>query len=244
MCLIETKGGANNWGQVAKPTAIGIATFSQFGISVSISGDTITVGANQDDDAGSGSGSAFVFDRNQGGANNWGQVAKLTASDAAAGDFFGTSVSIFGDTITVGATRDNDAGTSSGSAYVFDRNQGGANNWGQVAKLTASDAAANDFFGKSVSISGDTITVGSSGSAYVFFIPPPCIIETAADVDTIISSNCTVTSSTTAGGSITVNSGAVMTIPSGVILDINFATKNLTVQAGGGVLIQAGGKIT
>jgi len=71
-----------------------------------------------------------------------------------------------------------------------------------------------------------------------------CTIETAADVDTIISSSCTVLSSITAGGSITVQNGAVMTIPSGVTLDINFATKNLTVQAGGGVLIEAGGTIT
>jgi len=144
-----------------------------FGSSVSISGDTITVGSRGDDDAGINSGSAFVFDRNQGGANNWGQVAKLTASDAAAGDQFGFSVSISGDTITVGAISDkDDAGFPSGSAYVFDRNQGGANNWGQVAKLTASPASMGIQFGWSISISGDTITVGARagnpGSAYVF----------------------------------------------------------------------------
>jgi len=170
-----------------KITASDATRAARFGVSVSISGDTITVGS-LDDGVGFLSGSAYVFDRNQGGANNWGEVIKLTASDAANVDFFGSSVSISGDTITVGSPGDDDACPSdpcnSGSAYVFDRNQGGANKWGQVAKLTASDAAAGDFFsGESISISGDTITVGArlnddacpndpvfcnSGSAYVF----------------------------------------------------------------------------
>jgi len=71
-----------------------------------------------------------------------------------------------------------------------------------------------------------------------------CNIETAQDVDTIISSNCTLTSSITAGGSVRVQSSAVMTISSTGTLNINFATKNLTVESGSGVLIQAGGAIT
>ena len=65
-----------------------------------------------------------MFERNAGGADNWGQVKKLTASDAAAGDQFGYSVSISGDTVVVGALLDDDAGSSSGSAYVFERNAG------------------------------------------------------------------------------------------------------------------------
>ena len=85
------------------------------------------------------------------------QVAKLTASDAAASDFFGEAVSISGDTVVVGAARDDDAGAESGSAYVYERNTGGVDNWGQVAKLTASDAAAGAEYGASVSISGDTV---------------------------------------------------------------------------------------
>ncbi len=77
----------------------------------------MVVGAHLNDDAGSRSGSAYVFVRS-GGA--WSQQAKLTASDAAASDFFGSSVSISGDTVVVGACCDDDAGSSSGSAYVFD----------------------------------------------------------------------------------------------------------------------------
>ena len=110
------------------------------------------------------------------------EMNKLTASDAAADDMFGVSVSISGDTVVVGSCWDDiGAATDAGSAYVFYRNQGGPDAWGQVSKLTASDAAADDQFGISVSISGDTIVVGScwddigaatnAGSAYVF-IPP------------------------------------------------------------------------
>jgi hypothetical protein len=144
---------------------------------VSISGDTVVVGANGDDDNGSDSGSAYIFGRDQGGADAWGQVAKLTASDGASGDQFG---SIGFDQRRHRRRRglwDDDNGSDSGSAYVFGRDQGGADAWGQVAKLTASDGASGDSFGRSVSISGDTVVVGAygdddngsdSGSAYIF----------------------------------------------------------------------------
>ncbi|MCP3971141.1 MAG: hypothetical protein GY717_12650, partial [Rhodobacteraceae bacterium] len=113
------------------------------------------------------------------------EVVKLTAgTDAAVGDYFGRSVAISGDTLVVGAPY-NDDPSDSGSAYVFARNSDGAggvsaDTWGQVSKLTASDADIGDQFGFSVAISGDTLVVGArfgdsdtpavddSGSAYVF----------------------------------------------------------------------------
>jgi hypothetical protein len=171
------QGGGDAWGQVAKLTASDGASYHQFGSSASISGDTVVVGAYGDDDNGSRSGSAYVFGRDQGGADAWGHVAKLTASDGASYDYFGWTVSISGNTIVVGANGDDDKGSESGSAYVFGRDQGGGDAWGQVAKLTASDGASSDVFGSSVSISGDTVVVGvyldddngaDSGSAYVF----------------------------------------------------------------------------
>ena len=102
------------------------------------------------------------------------QYPKLTASDGAASDRFGISVAISGDHAIVGAYLDSDNGEASGSAYVFRRS---GDNWTEVAKLTASDGAANDFFGYSVGISGDHAIVGAhldaddgdaSGSAYLF----------------------------------------------------------------------------
>ncbi|MFT5148459.1 MAG: hypothetical protein ACI86P_001139, partial [Flavobacteriales bacterium] len=159
----KDQGGTNNWGQLAKLTASDGAVDDNFGYSVSISGTTALVGAYRDADNGSNSGSAYVFEKDQGGTNNWGQLTKLTASDGASSDNFGYSVSISGSTALVGAYGDADNGTSSGSAYVFEKDQGGTNNWGQLAKLTASDGAYSDYFGYSVAISGSTALVGAYG---------------------------------------------------------------------------------
>ena len=130
-----------------KLTASDAAANDLFGNSVSVSGDTAVVGA-------AGKNSAYVFVRS---GSNWNQQAKLTASDAAAGDDFGISVSVSGDTAVVGAYYKN---SHKGAAYVFVRS---GTIWNQQAKLTASDAAAGDFFGYSVSVSGDTAVVGAYG---------------------------------------------------------------------------------
>ncbi|MBN1479626.1 choice-of-anchor D domain-containing protein [candidate division KSB1 bacterium] len=169
----RNQGGEDNWGQVKKLIPDDGAANDYFGYSVSISGDYAIVGAYWDDDHGNNSGSSYIFARNQGGADNWGQTKKLTAGDGAADDCFGHSVAIHGDHAAAGATYDDDNGNSSGSAYLFYRNQGGADNWGQLKKMTAGDGAANDYFGYSVSISGDFSLIGAinnneSGSAYIF----------------------------------------------------------------------------
>lgn len=161
---------STGWEQDAKLTAGDAATFDRFGTSVSISGDRALVGAPGDDDDGITSGSAYVFVRT---ATGWAEEAKLTASDAAPRDVFGTSVSISGDRALVGASGES-VGGASGYAYVFVRT---ATGWTEEAKLTASDAALGDRFGYSVSLSGDHALVGAyydddgfinSGSAYVF----------------------------------------------------------------------------
>lgn len=98
---------------------------------------------------------------------------ELTASDASAADGFGVSVSLSGDTAVVGATSDDAPAFNSGSAYVFVRTGDG---WSEQTKLTASDGAEGDSFGR-VSIAGNTAVIGApndddagfgSGSAYVF----------------------------------------------------------------------------
>ena len=103
--------------QAKKLVADDAAAHDNFGHSVLVSGSTIVVGAFADDDAGSSSVSAYVFEKNATGA--WAQAAKLVADDAAAGDNFGWSVSVSGSTIVVGALGDDDAGSNSGSAYVW-----------------------------------------------------------------------------------------------------------------------------
>ena len=90
------------------------------------------------------------------------QTAKLTASDGAADDDFGISVSISGNTVVVGADDATVGGNSDqGAAYVFTEPGSGWTSMTQTAKLTASDGAANDYFGYSVSISGNTVVVGA-----------------------------------------------------------------------------------
>ena len=105
--------------QVAKLTATDRFLSDQFGHSVSVDGATVVVGSKGDDDSGSGSGSAYVFVRPSAGWASATETAKLTASDGAVGDEFGTSVSVEGDTVVVGAHLDDDNGSSSGSAYAF-----------------------------------------------------------------------------------------------------------------------------
>jgi hypothetical protein len=108
------------------------------------------------------------------------ETAKLTASDGAASDSFGKTVSVSDNVVVIGAYKNDENGSNSGKAYVF---VGPATGWStmtETAKLTASDAASSDNLGLSVSISGDNIVVGAygdddngslSGSAYVFVKP-------------------------------------------------------------------------
>jgi hypothetical protein len=119
---------------------------------------------------------APLFQRATGGENHWGQVKKLISADIEAGDAFGASVAVSDGTAVVGASFSSSGATDNGSAYVFQRDEGGVGTWGQVTKLMASDAQTDDHFGITA-ISGDTIVVGASGedsggivagAAYVF----------------------------------------------------------------------------
>ena len=159
---------ANGWAdmtQTAKLTAFGAAASDEFGISVAVDGDTILVGAHQND---SNKGAAYIFTEPFTGWANSSETAKLIASDGAANDEFGISVAVHGDIAVIGARQDD---TRNGSAYVFTRVSGV---WSQEAKLIASDGAANDEFGISVAVDGDTILVGAhqndsnKGAAYIF----------------------------------------------------------------------------
>ena len=172
--FVKPEDGWANMTQTAKLTASDGTWADSFGRSVSISGDMVVVGAYTDDDFGDASGSAYVFVRPSGGWEDMIQTAKLTASDGSQEDLFGCSVSVSGDTVLVGAFGDD---STRGSAYVFVRPGGGWVNMTQTAKLTASDGAADNFFGISVSTSGDTVVIGAVGadgwlgSAYVFVEP-------------------------------------------------------------------------
>ncbi|MCB1129816.1 MAG: hypothetical protein KDN05_01725 [Verrucomicrobiae bacterium] len=160
-----------------------------FGRSVAIEGDRALVGAPLADTSAQDAGRAYLFKRS---GSDWSvsypgdplnfpgdfHNGFLNAADAAQGDNFGSSVALSGDSALVGADGDDTpAGGNAGSAYVFTRTATG--NWSQQTKLTANDAAATDYFGRSVALSGDTALIGAlsdensngdnAGSAYVFF---------------------------------------------------------------------------
>ena len=159
------EGGVGNWGKVKKLVASDPERIDEFGYSVAISGDTVVVGAHFENAGGTNAGAVYVFERDEGGADNWGEVKKVTASDAQAGHLFGQSVAISGDTAVVGAYEN----AHQGAAYVFYRDDGGAENWGEVKMLTASDIGLGGHFGWSVAVSGATAVVASQDdAAYVF----------------------------------------------------------------------------
>ena len=153
--------------QIAKLLPNDGAGGDEFGFSVAISGATAIIGAPEDDDNSFDSGSAYLFDTTTGR-----QIAKLLPNDGDLADWFGISVAISGTTAIVGAWFDDDNGSGSGSAYLFDTNTGE-----QMAKLLPDDGAFQDYFGTSVAIIGATAIVGvyrdddngtNSGSAYLF----------------------------------------------------------------------------
>ena len=179
----------DSWEETARLTASDGEAFDRFGSSVSMSedGSAIIVGAPGD---GNGAGSVYVFTRPSGGWAATSTSARLTASDGASGDGFGSSVSLSGDgsAIVVGAHSNDADGEDAGAAYVFTRPSGGWAATSTSARLTASDGEADDEFGASVSASqdGSTVAVGargdSPGSVYVFTMPSGGWVATSTTI--------------------------------------------------------------
>jgi hypothetical protein len=163
------------WVEQARLTASDPAQGTQFGYSVAVHGDTVVIGVPYDSPPGGPAcgGSAYVFVRT---GTAWTPQARLIASDGACEDNFGYSVALGADLAIIGSYGSDLPGkTDAGSVYVFARSHGV---WSQQAKLTASDKAAYDNFGYSVSLAGNMALIGSyrhtwsglvyAGSAYVF----------------------------------------------------------------------------
>jgi len=166
---IFTRAGTS-WSQQAELLRSDAGDWDYFGHSVAISGDTALVGAyGKTINGNSFTGAAYVYTRS---GTTWSQQTELTAADGADGDALGSAVALSGDTALVAA---HGRSTFAGAAYVFTRS---GTTWSQQAELTASDPAANDEFGCSVALSGDSAAIGawkktvggqtSAGASYVF----------------------------------------------------------------------------
>ena len=157
----------DRWVEVQKLTPTEPQDNARFGSAVSLYQDEALISAYTE----ANGGAAYVFERSGG---QWSETAVLVPSDGQPGDAFGFYAAAFGDWILVTARADDDLGTDSGSAYLFQK-QGAS--WVQVTKLTASDGAAGDQFGYSCTLDGTTAVItalydddkgADSGSAYVF----------------------------------------------------------------------------
>ncbi|MBI4893844.1 MAG: carboxypeptidase regulatory-like domain-containing protein [Acidobacteria bacterium] len=159
------------WSLQQKLAASDGTTNDLFGFSVALNatGDRAVVGAIGDD---SNKGSAYIYTRS---GSTWTQEAKLTAFDGVAGETFGSAVAINGNTILIGAAYHNvGSKVRQGAVYVFFLNT----TWALQAQLLAADGAAEDAFGRSVALQGDTALIGApvasvggqmfQGAAYVF----------------------------------------------------------------------------
>jgi hypothetical protein len=151
----------------------GLPDGSQFGSSVDIYGDYAVVGAPGDTVGSDVCGAAYIYAKENG---SWKQMTKLKASNAAAGDKFGTSVSIYDNIVVIGAPEKTISGAyAKGRVYVFKRI---GHLWSQVIGLQASNGQAYDKLGTAVAIDGQMIIAGApftdhtgktdAGSAYIF----------------------------------------------------------------------------
>lgn len=147
-----------------------------FGTAVDVSGDTIIVSArNETVGENSGAGAAYIYRYDEGA---WTFEQGIENPEPEAGDEFGYSVAIDGNTVIIGAARDDGAlGTDSGSAYIYERT--GAT-WSLLETITASDGAEKKWFGQIVGVDGGIFLAGGPGrttdppgcgDAYVYVFP-------------------------------------------------------------------------
>ena len=188
--IFKRDATSDTWSQQQKIVASDRFSMEWFGSSVGICGDYAVVGA-QNDGIYQGMGSAYVFKRNT-TTGIWAQQQKIVASDQTTGyaspDYFGSCVAITDGYIIIGADDEDldvsggNSLSSAGAAYIYKLNTT-TGTWAQQQKIVPSDRAASDFFGTSVSISGEyalvgapgededangTNTLSSAGSVYVF----------------------------------------------------------------------------
>lgn len=158
----------SNWLQQARIGAPDGALSAGFGSALALQGDRLVVGA---DDAASGIGAAYVYSRS---GSLWTSQARLAANDGLAGDLFGSSIALSGDSVLIGAPNRPGASVGShvqGAAYVFIQTLG---TWSQQARLNADAPANGDRFAAAVALDGDRALISAPlanngiGRVYVF----------------------------------------------------------------------------
>lgn len=156
----RNQGGADTWDLVKRIDASNGVLGDKFGSKVTIDGEIIICTASG---TGTNIGNVYIFGKDDGGADNWGEVKILSASPVVDYNSFGQDIDIDGDYVIAGAYGLYVSLNYRGTAFLFNKNQGGADNWGLVKRINASDAADNNYFGSTVSISGMYLLIGAQG---------------------------------------------------------------------------------
>ena len=171
--VVSFERESNTWKQHQIFTAPDAKPGDAFGQSIALTENHLIIGAPRNDALGVDSGAAYLYKREKG---TWRYQTKITASDGTAGDLFGISVAIDGNTVLVGADLHDEKAENAGAVYVYTLN---GNRWKQEAKLMASDGGKTDIFGVRVALSKDTALISArrddtkelgidAGSAYIF----------------------------------------------------------------------------
>jgi hypothetical protein len=168
--FFKDQGGVDNWGHIKTITADVPTANEYFGWSVDIDKDHIVVGVQN---TPSNIGAAFIYRKDNGGVNNWGLVKKITHTGGVLDDNFGRAVSISGDWIAVGVVGRESVSpvvSDAGSVVLFQRNLGGANNWGQSVEIFPSDPIFDGQFGSVLMINGSNLITSALGMgvAYIY----------------------------------------------------------------------------
>ena len=170
---VFTKQADGSYLQPQKLVAVDGASGDNFGDSLAVSADglIIVIGASCSGGKGIDSGSVYIFTKQANGS--YLETHKLVATDGAASDQFGWSVAVSADgtTVVIGAFRDDDKGSDSGSVYIFTKQADGS--YLEIQKLVAADGAVGDNFGYSVAVSNTSVVIGAynyldQGAVYVY----------------------------------------------------------------------------
>jgi hypothetical protein len=175
----DSNGLTDNYAELKKITSTDTRPSDNFGAAVALTSTNLLIGAP-------GKGAAYIFAKDQGGVDNYGEVKKLTGSDASSFSGFGRTVALANTFALIGAYGATPSDLSgAGAAYVFEQNTGGADAWNEVSQYAASDAATGAYFGWSVSANNALAAIGAmhtttgglteSGASYIFNLTTNCI---------------------------------------------------------------------